>query len=135
MPYTPEYHPTVRSEITFADRVKEKPILLNDDEVSEAILKAVKDYWKHIIESWEVLGCEADGCSEEFGVGHWVHCDAWSGRSWEYEEARRKGLLRDKKILMENGIEVLGKVYYLDPDMEGLDWEKLTLEQVNWSTS
>ena len=116
--------PTVRSDISFADRVKEKPFHLNDDEVSEAILKAVKDYWKHIIESWEVWGCEADGCSEEFGVENWIHCDAWSGRSWEYEEARRKGLPKDKKFLMENGIEFLGKVYYLDPDMESLDWEE-----------
>ena len=133
MPYRPEYHPTVRSGFTFADRVKEKPFHLNDDEVNKAILQAVKDYWKHLIESWEVWGREADGCSEEFGVENWVHCDAWSGRSWEYDEAHQKGLLRDKKILMEKGIELLGKVYYLEPEMGILDWETLTLEQVKWS--
>ena len=135
MPFQPNFHRIVTSNLTFADRVRETQIELSEPAVIKAICNALKQYWEHSIESWEVWGCEADGCSEEFGVENWIHCDAWSGRSWEYEEARRKGLPRDKKILMENGIEFLGKVYYLDPDMESLDWEKLTLEQVNWSTS
>ena len=132
MPFKPNFHRNVTPELTFADRVREIQKELSHHEVTAAILNALKEYWEHCIESWEVWGCDKDGYSEEFGGSYWVHCDAWSGRSWEYENARHKGLPEDKKILMEFGIELDGKVYYLEPEMENLDWDILTLEQVKW---
>ena len=130
MPFKPNFHRMVTSNLTFADRVREKQIELTENAVTLAICNALKEYWKHSLESWEVYGFEKDGCSEEYGFSYWVHCDAWSGRSWEYDTARHKGLPKDKKILIEKGIELDGKVYYLEPEMENLDWDKLTFEQV-----
>ena len=132
MPFQPNFHRIVTSNLTFADRVRETQIELSEPAVTKAICNALKQYWEHSIESWEVWGYDKDGCSEEYGESYWVHCDAWSGRSWEYDNARHKGLPKEKKILMEKGIELEGKVYYLEPEMEKLDWGTLRLEQVKW---
>ena len=135
MPFKPNFHRFVTSNLTFSDRVRETQIELSKPEVTRAICNALKEYWHHCIESWEVWGSDLDGYCEEFGGSYWVHCDAWSGRSWEYDTARNKGIPKYKKILMESGIELDGKIYYLEPEMETLDWDTLTLEQVKWRTN
>ena len=132
MPFKPNFHRIVTPNLTFADRVRETQIELSDSEITQAICHALKEYWEHCIESWEVWRCDGDGYCKEFGASYWVHCDAWSGRSWEYDNARHKGLPKDKKILMEKGIELDGTIYYLEPEMENLHWDRLTLEKVKW---
>ena len=51
MPFKPNFHRTVTSNLTFADRVRETQIELSDLAITQAICNALKEYWKHCIES------------------------------------------------------------------------------------
>ena len=72
MPFKPNFHRIVTTDLTFADRVNEKQIELSDTAVTIAICHALKEYWEHCIESWEIWGYDKDGYCEEFGASAFV---------------------------------------------------------------
>ena len=70
-----------------------------------------------ICDGYRVVWEEEDGCDEEFGPEFWVECEnGFSGRSWDVRPAQEKSIQEFKQKVMEEGIEVDGERFFLDPN-------------------
>ena len=70
----------------------------------------------NIIKSdFEVDEYEDDG-EDEYGTKQWVSCKGgWFGRSWDLEEALNFQLRIKIIKLIQSGININSKLYYIDP--------------------
>lgn len=132
MAFIYDYHRKVTPKLTFAQRVREEKVKIDDLEINNAVFKGTKEYWKYLKESWEIQGFEEDGC-DEIGTKVYIMTGFWMGGSWEYDYARAKGLSESKKSYCEKGIIIDGEIYFIHPRVAKLDWDNLTIEQIEWS--
>lgn len=132
MSFIYEYHRKVSPKLTFAQRVKEEKVEIDDLEINDAVFEGTKEYWKYLKEGWEILGFEQDGC-DDCGFKNYIMTEFWMGGTWEYDHARANGLCESKKSYCEKGIVIDGETYFIHPRVAKLDWDNLTISQIEWS--
>lgn len=132
MAFIYDYHRKVTPKLTFTQRVKEEKVGIDDLEINDAVFEGTKEYWKCLKEGWEILGFEQDGC-DEMGSKVYIMTEFWIGGTWEYDHARAKGLCESKKSYCEKGIVNDGETYFIHPKVAKLDWDNLTIDQIEWS--
>ena len=72
---------------------------------------------RKIINGYEVIWTEADGC-DEYGTKYWVECkNGFSGRSWDVRPATIKAIRGYFKKILENGIEYNLERYFIKDDI------------------
>ena len=64
---------------------------------------------------------EDDG-EDEYGTKQWVSCKGGFGRSWDLEEALNFHLRIKIIKLIQSGININSKLYYIDPTTYFQDW-------------
>lgn len=132
MAFIYDYHRKVTPKLTFTQRVREEKVGIDDLEINDAVFEGTKEYWKYLKEIWEIQGFEDGGC-DEMGSKVYILTEFWTGGTWEYDYAREKGLRESKKSYCKKGIVIDGETYFIHPRVAKLDWDNLTIDQIEWS--
>ena len=90
---------------------------LSQKRLIQRIKRKIVREMKKIINGYEVIWTEADGC-DEYGTKYWVECkNGFSGRSWDVRPATIKAIRGYFKDILENGIEYNLERYYIKDDI------------------
>lgn len=83
--------------------------------LKKKIFNIIKKRIKFIVDGYEVINSEPDGC-DEFGIKYWVYCkNGYSSRSWNVPYDKRKHINKFYVQIFKEGIFYGDNIYYLKP--------------------
>ena len=87
------------------------------NDCSRELYEYLKRQIQKVIDGYQIVSQEADGC-DEYGIKYWVECkNGWTGREWDVREACFYGHQSYLNRIVKDGIMFQGTKHYIHPDI------------------
>jgi hypothetical protein len=95
--------------------------------IYEYINKYINNEYKSIVDGYQIIDQDMDGC-DEYGPMYWILCEnGWGGRDWEKYGALDRSVIRFKNTEHEYNISNINSISLYDKN-QFIKWMKINMK-------